>query len=199
VTRRKSTERTVSRADIDPDPVSIALFVLTAVSAAADIFVAVRQEHRETERERLVEERRQVGIALVDVEARLLDVKSAFETIGLLLSDHARGGPFRFGANVILLTDTAYRAVNVQIQRMLNAIRQLHKAVEQCVWQMYRYEVTWNESPVPQLIDVREECNRILWESRRLDEALEGIDGLIDRTIEAVRKLRVWIDIVPGQ
>jgi hypothetical protein len=31
-----------------------------------------------------------------------------------------------------------------------------------------------------------------------LDE-LSRIDGLIDGTIEAVRKLRVWIDVIPGE
>jgi hypothetical protein len=199
MTKHHKSRQSVSAGSIDPDPVSVALFVLTAVSAAADIFVVVRQEQTRRRREHEVEERRQVGIALVDVEARLLDVKSSFETIGLLFSDHTRSGEFRFGANVILLDDSAYRAVNAEIQRMLNAIRHLHKAVQQCVWHIFRYEINWEHSPVTQLINVREECNRILWKSQSLDEAMQGIDSLIDGTIEAVRKLRVWIDVVPKE
>ncbi|MEQ1935193.1 MAG: hypothetical protein ABL962_15135 [Fimbriimonadaceae bacterium] len=179
---------------IDPDPVAIATLVLASLSALCDIASTVREVQGKTEEMRQEESRRRVGVTLVDIEARLLDVKLSFDKLGFFTRDTPLDGPFRFGSTSIYIESSSFRDFGTEMQRLLTAIKRLHKAVEVTIWEMYERAIDWQQSPVKSLVQLREECNSIMWESRSVAEAIQRIGALIDAMVSTTRKIRVWIN-----
>lgn len=178
---------------IDPEPVAIIALVVATISAVCDIANTAREARRRADEKREVEARRNIGVALVDLEARLLDVKSSFDELSSFLGGASLEAPVRFGSTSVHIESSYYAEFYREVQRLLTRIKRLHGALEATVWRVYESGISWEGSPIESLIDLREECNRILFESRSIGEALSRIDSLIDDAVIAARKIRVWL------
>jgi len=89
----------------------------------------------------------------------------------------------------------AFVNFNRSMQKLLSDVKRIHAGLAEVINTVYETTrvADWEHSPLADLIELREKCNDLVWGSTSYEVTTSRIGDLLEATMSALRKLRVWI------
>ncbi|MFM2082138.1 MAG: hypothetical protein RL380_829 [Verrucomicrobiota bacterium] len=180
----------------DPDPIALIALVVASISMTCDLVNIVRDRRHRAETAKNRKNIQKILPQLMDLEARILDVQAQFNRVRNRLEIDDLNAPMRFGATPAWVDGSELRQLGRETNQLFQVISKFNAVLEKTIFSFYESDLDWESSPLGHLLKIREEANSIIWKSNSIGESLGKVDHMLNETADAIRRVRVWIDLL---
>lgn len=205
----RSSNENVRR--VDPDPVSIFLAVLGAVGSIASIYAVADVEHSRRVAKRNSKARYRTRHAALALEAAIEQLRDLTDRVATMVrtqdmrdsinSTSSDDSPrFRLGAVPLYLDTYELRAYTDLHNGVLDQIKNVNESTVALINELYLSFEQWDDSPLKELIGLREQTNDLIFSHPRKSESYPRFSEVMKRThhlctdtMRVLRDLQSWL------